>query len=202
MLGDSLGCSIVIFLCRLPLTAVAPAVQLFRRADFQTQRNEMKPKNFSAGFLGFFRDRISSRNRMPRLFASLVTVALGVFGSAGVARAQADYAVLYPFTGFPDGGYPFVALIQATDGNFYGTTAFGGASGCTYCGTVFQMRPDGTVTILHAFTGIPDGESPRAALIRGTDGNLYGTTAYGGGSPSCALGCGTVFRLALAALPF
>ena len=108
----------------------------------------------------------------------------------------------HAFAGGTDGAASEAAVLQGIDGNFYGTTAFGGASGCTYCGTVFQMRPDGTVTILHAFTGIPDGESPRAALIRGTDGNLYGTTAYGGGSPSCALGCGTVFRLTLSALPF
>ena len=73
-------------------------------------------------------------------------------------------------------------MIQATDGNFYGTTTSGGASSslCTNgCGTVFKMTPDGTVTILHVFAG-NRRRLPQAALIEATDGNFYGTTTYGG----------------------
>jgi uncharacterized repeat protein (TIGR03803 family) len=92
--------------------------------------------------------------------------------------------VLHSFTGvgFGDGDGPLAPLIQATDGNFYGTTSSGGTSNA---GTVFQMTPSGTVTILHAFTGGMggiDGAIPEAALIQATDGNFYGATYSGGTS--------------------
>lgn len=73
-------------------------------------------------------------------------------------------------------------LIQGTDGNFYGTTFNGGAgSGCTTnfgCGTVFKITPQGRLTTLHNFSYFVDGAYP-GALVRGTDGNFYGTT-FGG----------------------
>jgi uncharacterized repeat protein (TIGR03803 family) len=89
------------------------------------------------------------------------------------------------------GANPYAGLVQATDGNFYGTTLFGGASNnCDKgCGTVFKITPSGTLTTLHTFDGT-DGELPYAGLIQATDGNFYGTTYAGG-----AYGGGTVFRL-------
>jgi uncharacterized repeat protein (TIGR03803 family) len=100
--------------------------------------------------------------------------------------------VLHAFAGGPtDGTNPQAALIQATDGNFYGTTAAGGIANA---GTVFEMTPSGNVTVLHAFAGGPtDGADPQAALIQATDGNFYGTTKYGGSS--VGVGQGTVFRM-------
>ncbi len=89
-----------------------------------------------------------------------------------------------------DGLYPVSALIQGTDGNFYGTTPSGGSAGH---GTIFKMTPQGTVTILHSFgdgTVAKDGTYPVAALIQALDGNFYGTTQYGG-----ANGTGVVFKL-------
>jgi uncharacterized repeat protein (TIGR03803 family) len=86
-----------------------------------------------------------------------------------------------------DGANPNPGLIQATDGNFYGTTYIGGGSDQ---GTVFKMTPDGTVTGLHAFTGGSDGAYPFVGLIQGFDGELYGTT-YGGGSSNQ----GTAFKI-------
>jgi uncharacterized repeat protein (TIGR03803 family) len=79
--------------------------------------------------------------------------------------------VLHSFAGGADGANPFAALIQATDGNFYGTTLGGSA-----LGTVFRMTPSGTFTIWHDFAGGTDGAQPLAAVIQATDGNLYGTT--------------------------
>jgi uncharacterized repeat protein (TIGR03803 family) len=108
--------------------------------------------------------------------------------------------VLHDFTGGPDGGFPGGALIQATDGNFYGTTMRGGSAVCPQgCGTVFRMTPDGAITVLHAFTG-NDGSLPNAALIQASDGDFYGTTLYGGtpadyGHPGLGGGGGTVFRI-------
>ena len=85
-----------------------------------------------------------------------------------------------------DGAYPWAALVQATDGNLYGTTQEGGANGY---GTVFKITPSGTLTTLHSFD-IMDGASPQAGLVQATDGNLYGTTLGGG-----ANGVGTVFKI-------
>ncbi len=86
---------------------------------------------------------------------------------------------LHVFSDATDGAYPHAALLLANDGNFYGTTSFGGTSNW---GTVFKMTPTGTLNILHSFAEAPDGAYPEAALIQATDGKLYGTTAYGGTS--------------------
>jgi uncharacterized repeat protein (TIGR03803 family) len=101
--------------------------------------------------------------------------------------------VLHTFTGGTDGAAPSAGLIHGSDGNFYGTTTAGGPADA---GTVFQMTPSGTVTILHAFTGGTGGSGPGASLIQATDGNFYGTTLEGGWMTGCPpLGCGTVFRM-------
>jgi uncharacterized repeat protein (TIGR03803 family) len=99
-------------------------------------------------------------------------------------------------SGCPDGYIPFAGLVQATDGNFYGTTESGGAQGG---GTVFKITPSGTLTTLYSFcsqSGCPDGDGPTAGLVQASDGNFYGTT-YGGGTNNCFgyAGCGTVFRI-------
>ena len=96
--------------------------------------------------------------------------------------------VLYSFTNAGvDGANPFAGLIQASDGNFYGTTEFGGTSGY---GTVFKITPAGAETVLYSFTNAGvDGGYPQAGLIQGSDGNLYGTTFFGGTGS-----VGTVFR--------
>jgi len=108
-------------------------------------------------------------------------------------------SVIHSFSGGTDGALPESGLIADASGNFYGTTSYGGgSSNCNFgCGTVFRLAPDGTVTVLHAFTGGGDGENPEADLIADAQGNLYGTTSSGGGA-GCKRygGCGTVFRLA------
>ena len=81
-------------------------------------------------------------------------------------------------------------MIAGADGNFYGTTASGGASGN---GTVFRVTPAGALATLVEFTGnggANRGSYAEAALALGTDGNFYGTTTMGG-----AAGYGTIFRM-------
>jgi len=82
----------------------------------------------------------------------------------------------------PDGSVPMAAVIQGSDGNFYGTTNGGGANG-NY-GTIFKITPAGALTTLYSFcpdqSECPDGELPTAGLVQGTDGNFYGTTQRGG----------------------
>ena len=97
-----------------------------------------------------------------------------------------DSFVLFGFTG----------LIQATNGYFYGTTGYGGANNA---GSVFKMSPSGTLTTLYSFcsqSGCPDGANPGAGLVQASDGNLYGTTAYGG-LQNCyePVSCGTLFKI-------
>jgi uncharacterized repeat protein (TIGR03803 family) len=81
-------------------------------------------------------------------------------------------------------------------GNLYGTTAGGGS--VDRLGTVFKLTPGGKEKLLYVFKGGTDGASPHGGVIADRNGNLYGTTLYGGGGP-CAQsqikGCGTVFEL-------
>jgi uncharacterized repeat protein (TIGR03803 family) len=111
--------------------------------------------------------------------------------------------VLYAFKGGNDGAAPLAPLVIDNAGNFYGTTSAGGGGGCNGagCGTVFKLAPDGTESVLHAFQGGTDGAFPWAGVIADANGNLYGTTLYGGdtGKRLCDShfsGCGTVFKLA------
>jgi uncharacterized repeat protein (TIGR03803 family) len=104
---------------------------------------------------------------------------------------------LYSFNGYSDGGWPMAALVQGRDGNFYGTTSVGGPNGDPYYeygGTVFKITPSGALTNLYSFTGGPDGGSPMAALVQGSDGNLYGTTE-GMNSSAGTWIYGTVFKI-------
>ncbi|MGC9951473.1 MAG: choice-of-anchor tandem repeat GloVer-containing protein [Bryobacteraceae bacterium] len=103
------------------------------------------------------------------------------------------YTTVYRFcalSGCPDGKTPIGGIIQATSGDFYGTTYYGGANGL---GTVYRITPGGTLTTLHSFcahSGCPDGQNPYAVLVQGTDGDLYGTTQSGGANAA-----GTIFKI-------
>jgi uncharacterized repeat protein (TIGR03803 family) len=110
---------------------------------------------------------------------------------------------LYNFTGGADGGLPEAALVEGTDGNFYGATVGGGSSNTCAgapCGTLFQITPSGVLTTLHSFSGT-DGEAP-VGLAQHTNGVFYGTTALGGNSANCSPSCGTVFSLDMGLGPF
>lgn len=100
--------------------------------------------------------------------------------------SAATFVVLHSFTGGgADGTQPHDGLLQASDGNFYGTTEQGGSGSI---GTIFEMNRTGGFSLLHSF-GQSDGRIPSAALIQGADGALYGTTQGGG-----TAGFGTVFK--------
>ncbi len=114
--------------------------------------------------------------------------------------------VLHNFAPPNDGYSPFAGVVMDSEGNLYGTTQSGGASGvnCTNygnegCGTVFKIDTTGKETILHTFTGVPsDGAVPRSELLLDAVGNLYGTTTQGGDGTAvdCSgMGCGIVFKL-------
>jgi uncharacterized repeat protein (TIGR03803 family) len=100
--------------------------------------------------------------------------------------------VVYSFDGSAGGPFnPFSGLTLGTDDNFYGTTQGGGTSDD---GTIFKMTPSGSLTVLHSFTGLADGSTPKAPPVEGTDGNFYGT-AIRGANNACGNGCGTVYKI-------
>jgi uncharacterized repeat protein (TIGR03803 family) len=103
-----------------------------------------------------------------------------------------------PQTGCPDGNWPIAGLLEATDGDFYGTTYAGGSSHfCPYpigCGTIFRITRGGNFTTLYSFcqqAGCLDGRMPWTTLVQGEDGNVYGVTAAGGNASDA----GTFFKL-------
>jgi uncharacterized repeat protein (TIGR03803 family) len=104
---------------------------------------------------------------------------------------------LYVFMGGDDGQNPSGGLILDEAGNLYGVTGLGGGTGCggSGCGTVFQISPEGTETILSGFNtaGAPFG--PYGALVMDRKGHLFGTAVGAAG------GCGTVFELIPGGVP-
>jgi len=122
------------------------------------------------------------------------TVAGGDYGLGTVFKIDSNgvETVLHSFSGSSDGANPYAGLVLDNLGNLYGTTENGGTSGN---GTIFQIDVAGNETVLHSFAGAPiDGTDPKARLLLGRDGNLYGTTFSGGSG-----GAGTVFKFDLTA---
>ena len=99
---------------------------------------------------------------------------------------RALVTVLHGFNDTPDGGTPNGGLVLGGDGNFYGTTEYGGTS---HLGTAYRISQDGTYQELVSFDN-SNGAQPLGQLIQATDGNFYGTTVNGG-----SLFNGTVFQL-------
>jgi|HubBroStandDraft_1064217.scaffolds.fasta_scaffold00285_26 uncharacterized repeat protein (TIGR03803 family) len=140
-----------------------------------------------------FCDALPCANEFP------IGLTLGIGGFYGTAQYNtvgggtvfAGFGqTIYHFCSQPDcddGQLPAGTVIQGNDGDLFGTTVYGGAN---YDGTVFKLNPiTGALTTIHSFNET-DGEFPGAALVRGTNGTLYGTTTAGG-----AHGGGTVFRI-------
>jgi len=113
-------------------------------------------------------------------------------GASGVGTVfkvdtTGNETVLYSFAGEGDGAYPDAGVVLDAQGNLYGTTYVGGASGV---GTVFKVDTTGNETVLYSFKGIPDAGYPEAGVVLDAQGNLYGTT-WGGGE----VNGGTVFKV-------
>lgn len=125
---------------------------------------------------------------------TLLLASLAICAPAAGARSWGE-VVMHVFD-FNDGAAPLAGLIQGSDGNFYGSTAGGD-------GTLFKISPSGTLTTLYWFCQVfdpstdscLDGAEPYSALIKGSDGNFYGTTIGGGANPNLIMGGpGTVFQ--------
>jgi uncharacterized repeat protein (TIGR03803 family) len=123
------------------------------------------------------------------------TTIYGANGDGGTVfkiNPSGKLTTLYRFClqrGCADGSSPYAGLVQATNGNLYGTTNVGGAGGANKAGTVFQITPSGTLKTLLSFDGA-NGANSYAGLVQATNGYLYGTTSAGGGN-----GAGEVFKI-------
>ena len=104
-----------------------------------------------------------------------------------IAPDGSGFQTVHAFNG-TDGSFPQGPLIQTTDGNFYGTTRTGGATGA---GTIFRLSPSGALTVLHNLNSALEGSRPRAGVVQAPDGSFYGVTGYDG---SQGRG-GTAFRI-------
>ena len=104
--------------------------------------------------------------------------------------------VLHNMNGASDGGAPYAGLVQATDGNFYGANAYGGASSTNCpngCGTIFRISPTGSFKVIYNFD-MTTGSLPYSSLFQHTNGLIYGMT-QGGGSA----GLGVVYSVNIGA---
>ena len=99
-----------------------------------------------------------------------------------------NYTIIHSFTGGADGGTPGAGFVADKSGNLYSTSVSGGSFNE---GTVFEIAPDGTETVLYSFTGGSDGAQPQSTPVFDKHANLYGTTTAGGAND-----LGTVFKLA------
>lgn len=132
----------------------------------------------------------------------------GAFGGGGTLfriTLGGAFSTIYSFGSSPSDGIVPNGFIQASDGNFYGTTASGGANHCdmipqagSNCGTVFKITPTGVETILHSFgDSVSDGIEPQSVVTEGDDHNFYGTTSLGGANQCASTphDCGTVYKI-------
>jgi uncharacterized repeat protein (TIGR03803 family) len=139
-----------------------------------------------------------AKSLLRQLGLLLLLLVLGF--SARIASAQSGqvdvgsskFTTLYTFSG-PNGALPMSGVVQATNGDYFGTTTYSGANCDTAepCGTVFKISSNGALTTLYNFCAEPgcaDGAAP-GALIQATNGELYGTASGGLGYPS------TVFKI-------
>jgi uncharacterized repeat protein (TIGR03803 family) len=121
------------------------------------------------------------------------TIAGGIYGQGVIFKigsAGGTPIILHSFDSLTDGGSPYAGLVQANDGNLYGTTSSGGPGGY---GTIFKIDPAGvSFSVLHSFDYSVEGAYPSSALVQGYGGNLFGAS-YSGGSG----GNGTMFGINL-----
>ena len=157
---------------------------------------KMTPSGTLTVLVNFPNTQLGTSPKAPLIQASdgnlYGTASAGGAGSSGTVFKMTlggTASVLYTFCNTaksgscPDGSTPWTALLQAKDGNLYGTTQTGGTGGTGGHGTIFKLTLGGALTTLYNFcqtTACPDGNTPQGALIQGKDGNFYGVNSSNG----------------------
>jgi uncharacterized repeat protein (TIGR03803 family) len=178
----------------LPFNPGFPGSNGYRQKAFKKTRKSLaiflrNDKILKTGETGVGNARRSTNLKADSIMkkpAERLLITLTLMAGIPLAGAQ-TLILLYSFTDGNDGDNPIAGLIQANDGNLYGTTYEGGTNGD---GTIFRIATSGTLTPVYSFTGAYDGAHPYSGLIQANDGNLYGTTEDGGTN-----GDGVVFRI-------
>ena len=125
------------------------------------------------------------------LYGSTFSGGTNDLGSIFRCTTNGQVTPVYSFTGEADGQYPQITLMQAADGNlygtafFYGNTYFGGTN--TLYGNIFRLSTNGVYTNLYQFSGPIDGANPQGGLLAASDGLFYGVTSAGGGDTNGTL---------------
>jgi uncharacterized repeat protein (TIGR03803 family) len=193
------SCEKAVFaLCLLFAAAASPAQTFTNLLDFNFTDGEAPASTLIQGTDG---------NLYGYTTEGGLTVCAGSCGTLFKIDPQGKLTTFYKFCRegkLPclDGMIPNGALIQASDGNFYGTTMQGGphnGPNCPHgCGTVFRITPKGKLTTLYSFCSLAncaDGASPEGALLQASNGKLYGETGIGGNGVN--FGMGTLFEITL-----
>jgi uncharacterized repeat protein (TIGR03803 family) len=180
--GGNLNCEVDYYGCGT-VFKITPLGKLTRIYNFCPQPGQCGDGAFPYAGLALATDG----NFYGTAFGGQFTCPPGNAGCGTVFKITPDgiLTALHQFDG-TDGDYPYAGLIQATDGNFYGTTYQGGTDDV---GTVFKISTTVMLTTLHEFD-FADGEAPLGALVEATNGSFYGTTYYGG-----LYGDGTIFKV-------
>jgi uncharacterized repeat protein (TIGR03803 family) len=138
---------------------------------------------------------LNKLNRAQRAYA-----VLALWAATAIAMPAQTFTTLHSFDG-TEGKQPVAALVQTTNGDLYGTTT---GAGSHNVGTAFKISPSGTLKTLHDFCSQTntagdclDGAIPEAPLIQAPNGDLYGTTIYGGNNDFCPNQCGVIFKMNL-----
>jgi len=131
--------------------------------------------NFTGGTDGGEPDSTLIQDSTGNLYGT--TYRGGAYGLGTVFKVDTagNLTVLFSFSGYSTGYFPFGGLIRDAEGNLFGTTQAGGS----FYGTVFKLDASGNETVLHSFSGTDDGGLP-AGLVANDAGNLYGATSTGG----------------------
>jgi uncharacterized repeat protein (TIGR03803 family) len=138
-----------------------------------------------------------------RLLAATAVVCILIpFSQAQTKQASYKEKVLHAFTGGSDGWLPG-SIVRDANGNSYGSTAFGGnmSGSCDSgyisggCGVVFEVTAAGKFSVLHTFD-FSNGANP-TITAQDSEGNLYGTTTWGGNTACQYGGCGVIFKLTI-----
>jgi uncharacterized repeat protein (TIGR03803 family) len=168
------------FVGALMLTAGPAAYAATESVLYSFSRNGIDGYNPAAGV---------ARDKLGNLYGTTYYGGTWGYGTVYKVTPTGTETVLYSFTGGSDGSNPYFAgVVLDKAGNMYGTTYYGGANGV---GTVFELTPSGTETVLHSFAADgTDGYNPAAGVVLDKLGNVYGTTYLGG-----AYGYGTVFKV-------
>ena len=155
-------------------------------------------RNFGVGTDGTYPRATLIQDKNGNFWGTTFEGGTNGMGTVFEITAAGGYSVMHSFGAGTDGSYPQAGLMEDRNGNFWGTTSFGGTWHRANMGggTVFEISAAGIYSVMHDFSGGKiasggkDGLYPYAGLIQDANGNFWGAAAEGG-----AKNRGTVFEI-------